>query len=194
MENIIDKIDTQLIEKELTKESFLRNTNKGGNQIYVVDSESAPNIMLEIGRLRELAFRAAGGGTGKACDIDMFDTMTPPCRQLIVWNPVEREIIGGYRFLLGSLCISTPLACRASPLRTCSIHNRTRALVCNHRLSGVAPRLQVYIRSRQPLGRAWRAHNRVSPHQIHVWEIHHVSQLSRLLPRHDSLFLESIFP
>lgn len=101
MENIIDKIDTQLIEKELTKESFLRNTNKGGNQIYVVDSESAPNIMLEIGRLRELAFRAAGGGTGKACDIDMFDTMTPPCRQLIVWNPVEREIIGGYRFILG---------------------------------------------------------------------------------------------
>ena len=79
----------------------MRKTNKGNNEIYVVTAAEAPNVMLEIGRLREIAFRSAGGGTGKECDIDMFDTMTPPCRQLIVWDPEGKAIIGGYRFILG---------------------------------------------------------------------------------------------
>ena len=57
--------------------------------------------MLEIGRLRETAFRQAGGGTGKGYDIDEFDTMPEPCRQLIVWDPQAREILGGYRFITG---------------------------------------------------------------------------------------------
>lgn len=86
---------------ELTSDKFLRYTNKGNNHIYVVDAKSAPNVMREIGRLREIAFRTAGGGTGKACDIDEYDLMDPPCQQLILWNPDEREIIGGYRFILG---------------------------------------------------------------------------------------------
>lgn len=86
---------------ELTHERFLRATNKGENELYVVDYKNAPNTMREIGRLREIAFRDAGGGTGKACDIDAFDTMNPPCRQMIVWNPAEKQIIGGYRFILG---------------------------------------------------------------------------------------------
>lgn len=100
-EKIIDPIDTAAIESELTPERFLRNTNKGHNHIYVVDAFCAPNTMKEIGRLREQAFRSAGGGTGKACDIDRFDTMTPPCRQLIVWDPEEKLILGGYRFIIG---------------------------------------------------------------------------------------------
>ena len=58
--------------------------------------------MKEIGRLREIAFRTAGGGTGKAMDIDEFDTMENCCKQLIVWNPEAEEIIGGYRYLFGS--------------------------------------------------------------------------------------------
>lgn len=86
---------------ELTEERFLRLTNKGRNEIYIVDSVNSPNIMWEIGRLREIAFRASGGGTGKSADIDEFDTMDEPCQQLIVWNPEAEEIIGGYRFLLG---------------------------------------------------------------------------------------------
>ncbi len=57
--------------------------------------------MREIGRLREIAFREAGGGTGLECDIDEFDLMDPPCRQLIVWDKDAEEIIGGYRFILG---------------------------------------------------------------------------------------------
>ncbi len=101
MEEIIGRIDRNLIENELTKERLLRHTNKLDNEIYVIDYKSAPNTMREIGRLRELAFRDAGGGSGKACDIDEFDTMEPPCRQLIVWDPKDKEIIGGYRFILG---------------------------------------------------------------------------------------------
>lgn len=101
MEEIIQKIDRELIERELTPERLLRHTNKMDNEIYVVDFRNAPETMREIGRLRELAFRGAGGGTGKSCDIDEFDTMDPPCRQLIVWDPKDREIIGGYRFILG---------------------------------------------------------------------------------------------
>ncbi|MDE5652360.1 MAG: GNAT family N-acetyltransferase [Muribaculaceae bacterium] len=101
MEEIIPKIDRDLILEELTPERLLRQTNKANNLIYIVDAHSAPNTMREIGRLREIAFRAAGGGTGLSCDIDRFDTMDPPCRQLIVWNPAAMEIVGGYRFILG---------------------------------------------------------------------------------------------
>lgn len=101
MQPIIDKVDTHLILEELTPERFLRHTNKGDNEIYIVDAFNAPNTMREIGRLREIAFRDGGGGTGKECDIDEFDTMERPCQQMIVWNPQEKEIIGGYRFLLG---------------------------------------------------------------------------------------------
>lgn len=100
-QQIIDPIPTEAIIEELTPDRFLRDTNKGHNQIYIVDGRTAPNIMREIGRLREIAFRAAGGGTGKDCDIDRFDLMDPPCRQLIVWDPDARLILGGYRFITG---------------------------------------------------------------------------------------------
>ncbi len=102
MERIISPVETSLIERELTPERFLRHTNKGGNLLYVVDAHCAPNTMREIGRLREIAFRTAGGGTGLSCDIDSFDTMDPPCRQLIVWDPESRQILGGYRYICGA--------------------------------------------------------------------------------------------
>ncbi len=102
MESIIAPIDTELIKAELTPERFLRDTCKGGNQIYIINYNNAPHVMREIGRLREIAFRASGGGTGLSVDIDEFDTMNPPCQQLIVWNPDAEEIIGGYRFIVGS--------------------------------------------------------------------------------------------
>ncbi len=102
METIIPPVDVSLIERELTPSTFLRTTNKAANRIHVITAHEAPNVMREIGRLREISFRQAGGGTGKACDIDEFDTMDKPCRQLLVWNPERREIIGAYRYLLGS--------------------------------------------------------------------------------------------
>jgi len=101
MEEIIAPISTELIEAELTRDLFLRNTNKGGNEIYIVTNQNAPNTVREIGRLREISFRNAGGGAGVSCDIDEYDTMERPYHQLIVWNPDAREIIGGYRYLHG---------------------------------------------------------------------------------------------
>lgn len=100
-EKIIEEIPQHLIEAELTPDKFLRVTNKANNYIYVVDAKNAPNVMREIGRLREIAFRTAGGGTGKSCDIDEFDTMESPCRQLIVWDPDAKLILGGYRYITG---------------------------------------------------------------------------------------------
>ena len=123
MQPIIDKVDTALIKAELTPDRLLRRSNKGNNEIYVVDAFNAPATMREIGRLRELSFRNAGGGTGLECDIDEFDTMDVPCRQMIVWNPEGDEIIGGYRFILGKdirtedgvPCIATSHLFRFSP-------------------------------------------------------------------------------
>ncbi|MBO4917573.1 MAG: GNAT family N-acetyltransferase [Bacteroidales bacterium] len=101
MEKIIDPVDINLVKAELTPDKKLRDTNKGGNEIYIVDYKDSPNTMREIGRLREITFRDAGGGTGKALDIDEFDTMEKPCKQLIVWDPDAEAILGGYRFILG---------------------------------------------------------------------------------------------
>ena len=101
MENVIAPIDKEVLKSELTQERRLRLTNKSHNEIYVVTAHNAPNVMKEIGRLREIAFRAAGGGTGKSMDIDEYDTMPNPYKQLIVWNPEAEEILGGYRYLFG---------------------------------------------------------------------------------------------
>lgn len=100
-QRIIEPVAQELIESELTPDRFLRDTNKGGNKIYVVDAHNSPNIMREIGRLREIAFRSAGGGSGKECDIDEFDVMTPACQQLLVWDPDSKLILGGYRYICG---------------------------------------------------------------------------------------------
>lgn len=101
MENIISAIDKALLKGELTKDKFLRKTNKANNEIYIVTHHNSPNVMREIGRLREIAFRYYGGGTGKSVDIDEYDTMDNPYKQLIVWNPEAEEILGGYRFICG---------------------------------------------------------------------------------------------
>ena len=95
---IIDPVDVRLLKKELNKDTFLRNTNRGNNEIYIVNNETAPNVLREIGRLREVSFRAVGGGSGTECDLDHFDLEDKACFQLVVWNPEDDEIIGGYRF------------------------------------------------------------------------------------------------
>ena len=100
-QKIIDPIPVDVLLGELTPDKQLRMTNKSANEIYIVTAHNAPNVMKEIGRLREIAFREAGGGTGKAMDIDEFDTCDNCYKQLIVWNPEAKEIIGGYRYLCG---------------------------------------------------------------------------------------------
>ena len=102
METVIPKVDRNIITTELTPDKLFRKTNKSGNEIYIFTAHNAPNLMQEVGRLREEAFRFYGGGTGKAIDLDEFDTMENPYRQLIVWDPAEKEILGGYRFRCGN--------------------------------------------------------------------------------------------
>lgn len=102
MEEIIPRIPRELLLSELTPEKKLRTTNKSGNEIYIVTWQDSPNVVRELGRLREIAFRAAGGGTGLSMDLDEFDTMENPYKQLLVWDPEAQEILGGYRYLLGS--------------------------------------------------------------------------------------------
>ena len=101
-QEIIQPIDKEILKSELTPKHQLRMTNKSHNEIYVITAHEAPNVMKEIGRLREIAFREAGGGTGKEMDIDEFDICENCYKQLIVWNPEAEEIIGGYRYLEGT--------------------------------------------------------------------------------------------
>lgn len=101
MEKIIDPVSVELLEAELTPDKKLCDTNKGGNVIYVIDAHDSPNVMLEVGRLRERSFREAGGSSGMSVDIDDFDTMENPYKQIVVWDPEAKAILGGYRYILG---------------------------------------------------------------------------------------------
>lgn len=104
MKPIIDAIPREELERELTADKKIRDTNKAGNEIYIITAADSPAVMREIGRLRELSFRNAGGGTGLDCDIDECDVAPDGYRQLVVWDPAAREIVGGYRFIV---CRST---------------------------------------------------------------------------------------
>ncbi|MBR5723804.1 MAG: GNAT family N-acetyltransferase [Bacteroidales bacterium] len=103
MERVIDPVSVDLLKAELTPEKKLCDTNKAGNEVYVVDCNDAPNVLQEIGRLRELAFRASGGGTGCSVDLDDFDFLPDRLyKQMVIWDPESCTILGGYRFILGS--------------------------------------------------------------------------------------------
>ncbi len=98
MKDLIPPVPLEALMDELSQNRFIRKTNKAGNKIYIINSENSPNTMREIGRLRELSFRNAGGGTGMDCDLDHFDSGVDSYQQLIVWDPDEEAILGGYRF------------------------------------------------------------------------------------------------
>lgn len=98
MKTIIPPIDKILLERELNKDTFLRDTNNGNNEIYIISDIDSPNAVREIGRLREVTFRDAGGGTGKDIDLDSYDLGNHAFKQLVLWDPKEKEIIGGYRY------------------------------------------------------------------------------------------------
>jgi hypothetical protein len=108
MNPVIPPVKKELLLSELTKEKLLRKSNYGNTEIYVFSHKDSPNLMRELGRLREITFRMAGGGTGREIDVDDFDTAEDPYFQLIVWDPDENEIIGGYRFILGESVLDDP--------------------------------------------------------------------------------------
>ena len=113
MQPVIYPVNKAKLLAELTEERFIRKTNKGGNEIYSFNAFNSPNLMKEVGRLRELTFRTAGGGTGKEVDIDPFDVDEQvPYQQLIVWDPKEQEILGGDRYIL---CDNLPLNQEGEP-------------------------------------------------------------------------------
>jgi Acetyltransferase (GNAT) domain len=99
MKPVIAPVAREILKSELTDERFARKTNFGNNNIYILNHHNAPNVMMEIGRLREVSFRLGGGGTGEEVDIDENDTCEVPYEQLIVWDIEEEEIVGGYRFI-----------------------------------------------------------------------------------------------
>ena len=105
MEKIMDEISREVLIQELQSVGKVRNTRKGDNEIYLINHKNAPNTVLEIGRLREVTFRASGGGTGLSVDLDEFDTGDFAYEQLIVWSPEDQEIVGGYRFAFCSKAI-----------------------------------------------------------------------------------------
>ena len=100
MKDIIAPVSKEALIAELTPDKLMRRTNKGDNEIYIITHQDSPNVMLEIGRVREITFRDAGGGMGEEVDIDAYDTCDDPYKQLIVWDPQAHEIIGGYRYIL----------------------------------------------------------------------------------------------
>src|SRR5437868_3261563 len=99
MQKIIEPVNKEALSDELTRERYVRRVNNGNNEIYIITHHNAPNVMREIGRLREVTFRHAGGGTGKEIDIDEFDLSEHPYQQLLVWNPEDQEIVGAYRYI-----------------------------------------------------------------------------------------------
>jgi hypothetical protein len=115
MENIIPELSKKEIKDELARAGMVRKTRKGENEIYIINDVQAPHVIQEIGRLRENTFRASGGGTGTAVDLDAYDLGEFAYQQLIVWSPEDEEIIGGYRFAfcnkamdsLGNIHLST---------------------------------------------------------------------------------------
>ncbi|HEX7584749.1 MAG TPA: GNAT family N-acetyltransferase [Prolixibacteraceae bacterium] len=100
MKDIIAPVSKEALLAELTPDKLMRQTNKGDNEIYIITYQDSPNVMREIGRVREMTFRDAGGGTGEDIDIDEYDTCSEPYKQLIVWDPQALEIIGGYRYII----------------------------------------------------------------------------------------------
>ena len=118
---LIEPVSRKLLREELTTDRLVRPTRIGSNEVYIFTALNAPNLMQEVGRLRELTFRVAGAGFGTAVDIDHFDTDEYPCRQLIVWDPVAYEIIGGYRFNIFHKFKGKPL--RDIPLANKSLYS-----------------------------------------------------------------------
>lgn len=131
MKEIIPPVPRELLEAELTPEKFQRKTNKADNEIYILTFHDSPNLMREIGRLREMTFRSAGGGIGEELDLDQYDlSETHPYKQLIVWDPSNKEILGGYRFIH---CSGLEKDDNGDlPLATAHLFNFSETFICDY--------------------------------------------------------------
>ena len=194
-EEIIQPIDRELLKSELTPEKQLRMTNKSHNEIYIVTANDSPNVLKEIGRLREIAFREAGGGTGKSMDLDEFDFGDNCYKQLIVWNPDANEIIGGYRYLLGK---DWELNEKGQPkLATSHMFHFSDKFLKEYMPYtvelGRSFVYQEYLCSRQSLGRIGCPYRALSGCKVFLRQDDDVSFLHPSWPRYDSLLPQEAF-
>lgn len=99
---IIEPINREKLITELKFCKFIKHTFRSKNEIYSFVNTDAPTIMLEVGRLREEAFRSIGYGTGDIVDLDDHDMGVSAYRQIFIWNPNTLEITGGCRYAIGA--------------------------------------------------------------------------------------------
>lgn len=90
---ILHPQDRKQIKQEL-KESLHLGSTRDGKEIYLFDYQQHSVTIKEIGRLREIAFRQVGEGTGQQSDLDKYDQYY---RHLVLWDEEELEIVGAYR-------------------------------------------------------------------------------------------------
>jgi len=92
-QTIVHPVPKTDLKKEFKKSLLLKKVDEN-IKIFLVDGNECPNIINEIGRLRELTFRSVGEGTWKKIDVDLFDTYY---KQIVVWNDDNLDIMGAYR-------------------------------------------------------------------------------------------------
>ncbi len=91
--SIAHPVSRQEIRAEFRRGELL-GTTSDAKQIYLIEHDTAPNIISEIGRLREYSFRKVGEGSGKSRDIDSYDRYY---HHLVLWDDESLEIVGAYR-------------------------------------------------------------------------------------------------
>lgn len=99
--NIITPVDSELMQKEVEalRDKDMRLLESKNYEVFLASSEDIPNILQEIGRLREITFRAIGEGTNKAIDLDRFDAYY---HHMFLWDKDAKVIVGAYRMGLGA--------------------------------------------------------------------------------------------
>ena len=99
--NLIPPVPPEALAEELAAlpESSLL-FEEGPYELYAAQGAQLPKVLREIGRLRELTFRAVGEGTGRESDTDAFDAAYT---QIILWNKRSQEVVGCYRLALSDV-------------------------------------------------------------------------------------------
>ncbi|MCC6576602.1 MAG: lysophospholipid acyltransferase family protein [Flavobacteriales bacterium] len=91
---IVEAIDTHVLERELAGIQDLKLNTQAEFDLYLAGAHRIPNMLREIGRLREVTFRAVGEGTNKRIDLDEFDLYYD---HLFLWDREKRRLAGAYR-------------------------------------------------------------------------------------------------
>ncbi|MFD0931551.1 GNAT family N-acyltransferase [Psychroflexus salinarum] len=99
--SIADEIASEALEREVQdcRDQSRRLLASNNYEVFIAERKEIPNIVLEIGRLREITFRSVGEGTNKALDLDKYDDYY---QHMFLWDHHSKKIAGAYRMGLGS--------------------------------------------------------------------------------------------